>query len=132
MKKFLLLFLFAMAIPMTMMAATITKEINKIRYSLDTTNKTATVIKPENGYSTIYNGTSVVIPATVIYNNEVYNVTAIGEEAFRQKSRLEYVEIPEGVTSIGHGAFSGCKGLLSMTLPNSVTSLGTYAFDKCI
>ena len=131
MKKFLLLFLFAMAIPMTMMAATITKEINKIRYSLDTTNKTATVIKPENGYSTIYNGTSVVIPATVIYNNEVYNVTAIGEEAFRQKSRLEYVEIPEGVTSIGHGAFSGCKGLLSMTLPNSVTSLGSEAFYDC-
>ena len=56
-----------------------------------------------------YSG-DVVIPESVEYEKETYNVTSIGSKTFRY-----------------------CKDeLTSVTIPNSVTSIGNYAFYKCI
>lgn len=60
-----------------------------------------------------------------------YPVTAIGKEAFKDRTGLTSIEIPNSVTNIDYMAFYGCTGLKSITIPNSVTSIGTYAFWKC-
>ena len=59
------------------------------------------------------------------------SVTAIGNYAFYNCSKLTSVTIPDGVTTIGSSAFSGCSALTSITIPKSVTSIGTYAFQSC-
>ena len=83
-----------------------------------------------DSYSNEYTG-EVVIPESVKYNGNTYNVTAIGKYAFYGCSRLTSVTIPNSVKSIGSYAFQGCTNLLSATIPNAVTSIGSYAFDGC-
>ncbi len=68
----------------------------------------------------------VVIPATVPNSGIDYQVTSIGENAFR-KNGLTSVEIPNSVTSIGYCAFI-FNALTSVEIPNSVTSIGYGAF----
>jgi hypothetical protein len=114
--------------------------IDGITYSLNSSSSTATVTNTPSG--------SVVIPATVTYNNRKYNVTAITGV----NSGVTTVEIPEGVTSIGglnskssltkvvipstvqrieNYTFYNCPSLISVTLPEGLTYIGDYAFGKC-
>ena len=74
---------------------------------------------------------AVEIPSQVEYNGEMYDVTSIGLDAFRDCRSLTSVTIPNSVGSIGSGAFMDCRGLTSITIPNSVTSIGSYAFFRC-
>ena len=71
---------------------------------------------------------SIVIPDVI----NGYRVTSIGDYAFRDRSKLTSVTIPNSVTSIGNNAFEGCSGLTSVAIPNSVTSIGKKAFSGCI
>ena len=78
-----------------------------------------------NGILLKYNGTDphVVIPSTV---------KVIGTDAFRSRTDIETVSIPDSVTSIGNAAFYLCSGLTGkLTIPDSVTSIGSYAFSGC-
>ena len=94
---------------------------------------TASVTYRGSAYDS-YNGeysSSITIPKTVTYNDTTYNVTSIGENAFRNCSGLTSVSIPNSVTSIGDQAFYGCSSLTSVTIPNGVTSIGYSAFEGC-
>lgn len=71
--------------------------------------------------------TEIIIPSTY----EGKPVTAIGKNAFRLRSRLTSVTIPDSVISIGDQAFLGCRSLTSVTIGNSVTSIGSAAFSTC-
>ena len=51
--------------------------------------------------------------------------------AFRYRSSLTSITLPESVTRIGDNAFRSCKNLTSITLPESVTRIGVYAFESC-
>ena len=98
----------------------------------DKTKKTATVTYYSSGNNyednkNAYSG-NVIIPATVNYNGETYDVIGIGNDAFHYCSGLTSVTIPNSVTSIGGSAFAACSGLTSITIPNSVTSIGKFAF----
>ena len=98
-----------------------------------------------------YNGTS-----TNIYIPEEWSehpVTAIGERAFQDCTRLESIKIPDSVTTIGYGAFYACTAEIiwgdnpaiteianssffyyqgtSITIPDSVTTIGSEAFYDC-
>ncbi len=73
---------------------------------------------------------SVLIPESVTYNENNYNVTGIGGLAFCNCTKLTSLTIPNSVTSIGEYAFAYCTGLTSITIPNSVTWIGGYAFKR--
>ena len=70
---------------------------------------------------------SLTIPATI----DGVPVTAVGEHAFANCTRLTNLTVSAGVVSIGECAFYGCSGLASVTLPESVTSIGNSAFHDC-
>ena len=72
-------------------------------------------------------GGDVVIPSTL----GGYPVVAIGEEAFRDKTNVTGVTVPEGVTSIGKNAFYNCSSLETVTLPSTLESIGNQAFHLC-
>ena len=74
----------------------------------------------------------IVIPESIVVNEETYTVKEIQEQAFYWCSRLTSVTIPNSVTSIGERAFYNCSGLTSVTIPNSVTSIGKAAFRYCM
>ncbi len=58
-------------------------------------------------------------------------VTAIGEYAFAQCSRLQRVTLPGTLRTIGTDAFRGSPQLRQIDIPDSVTSIGGYAFSDC-
>ena len=134
--------------------------VGGISYSVNTTNKTASVV---SNYYGVYSG-NIIIPETITYNNTTYSVTSIGDRAFDQCSGLTSVTIPNSVTTIGEEVFGNCSRLNSVivdknngtydsrdncnaiiktstnklivgckntTIPNSVTSIGDRAFYGC-
>ena len=97
--------------------------IDGINYILDYDAHTATV--------TSGNYTGVIdIPLSVKKNGIDFDVTAIGDNAFRGSEVLR-VNIPVSVTSIGSYAFAQCTNMNDIELPGSVTSIGEYAFIGC-
>ena len=73
----------------------------------------------------------IVIPSSVTYGGNNYNVTSIETEAFVNCTGLTSITIPESVTTIGDNAFRSCFGLTSITILSSVISIGTDAFEYC-
>ena len=98
--------------------------VDGLEYVIDTKLKTAQLISSNRLGE-------VVIPESVIYEEDVYNVVSIGEKAFENMVGLTSVDIPNSVTSICESAFRGCANLTSLTIPESVTSIGDYAFAGC-
>ncbi|MBQ9602883.1 MAG: leucine-rich repeat domain-containing protein [Paludibacteraceae bacterium] len=107
--------------------------IGDLYYVLNYDDKTAEVTYcPYKSYEGNYpNLTTAIIPASVEYYSDIYNVTGIGLYAFDNCLGLTSVTIPNSVTSIGAYAFRSCTGLASVAIPNSVTSIGAYAFEYC-
>lgn len=84
-----------------------------------------------SGYSVtgigIIEGTEVTIPSEY----EGKPVTDIGSNAFRGRSDITDITIPDSVTHISQWAFSDCDGLTDITIPDSVTYIGRSAFEHC-
>ena len=71
--------------------------------------------------------TSITVPETI----GGAKVTAIADSAFKGRSSLKGIVIPEGVTNIGDCAFLGCSALSNITIPNSVTAIRNSTFYDC-
>ena len=76
--------------------------------------------KPAEGEATVttkgnggYSG-ELFIPKTITHNGTTYNVTAIGESAFKHCSNLISVSLPITITELGKQAFFGCKGIITI------------------
>ena len=95
---------------------------NGYQYTTDSLMKTAQI--------TGYTGTAITltIPSVI----EGYTVTSLKSEAFKGKTALLSVTIPDTVTTIGSDCFYGCTLLGSLDLGKGVSSIGTGAFENCI
>ena len=103
-------------------------EVDGIFYDI-TSDTTVTVLGGQ--------GSDIVIPETVTYNDTTYTVTAIGDNAFAT-SEITRVVIGDSVKSVGRYAFVNCTGLKNVTIGKSVPTLryrkGSayfYAFKGC-
>ena len=99
-------------------------EVDGIYYNL--AKKFAFVTSGNVGYAG-----EIVIPESIVVNEETYTVKEIEEKAFYGSSGLTSVTIPSSVTSIGKEAFRTCSDLTAVTIPCSVTSIGESAFRNC-
>ncbi len=70
------------------------------------------------------------VPSSVIYEDKEYPVIELGNGAFSY-TKLQSIQIPEGVQSISTAVFSGCEYLEEVTLPDTLTSIGRQAFSEC-
>ena len=104
-KRLAFLVLPALLMPIASLAEEV--EINGVTYNVS--GETADVVKGN------YHG-SVVIPASVTYEDVTYSVTTITKEAFSGQIAMTSISIPASVTSIGESAFSGCTGLAAITV----------------
>ena len=68
---------------------------------------------------------SIDVPATVENEGTTYDVTAIGDQAFRW-SKITSAVIPSSVKVIKHGAFNGAD-LVSITLNEGLEIIGDYS-----
>lgn len=93
-------------------------------YQLTQETKTATLQK----YTGI--SQSVTIPSRIDWDGASYNVTVIGQNAFRDNTTITSINIPKGVLEIDNYAFYGCSVLSSVKLPTNC-QLGKYIFYEC-
>ena len=71
----------------------------------------------------------IVIPSTVNYNGNTYQVTSIDCDAFENCLNVSSITIPNSITSIGDRAFKNCKNP-SLTIPSSITYMGQNVFSS--
>ena len=81
-------------------------------------------------YDDEYSG-EVIIPSSVTYNDIIYSVTKIGENAFNKCMKLTSIFIPNSVTEIGVSAFFNCICLESISIPKTVTKIAEGSFVYC-
>ena len=95
------------------------KIINGIKYLLDDKAQNAEVIANN------YNGNiSISILPIVVDNNIQYNVTSIGQSAFRGCTSLKSITKPDSVTNIGYWAFAHCDQLIDVKIGYNFTGIG--------
>lgn len=120
MKK-LLCMIMCIILAISVMPIALGAEYNNFEYQVNSAG--TYVITGYNNFKNDY----ITIPETI---NGI-KVTAVGKGAFRNKSNINTVKIPESVTSISSNAFYGCKNLASVILSSSVKSIGSKAFSMC-
>lgn len=107
---------------------------DEIKYEVTGENTCAVIGRPSD-YTTQYPGYAgdIVIPETVTYKDNVYQVTEIADRAFSGRHKVTSVSIPTSVTRIGWWAFAHCYSLTSIDIPDSVTTIQgwAWAFEGC-
>ncbi|MBP5338177.1 MAG: leucine-rich repeat domain-containing protein [Prevotella sp.] len=99
--------------------------IDGIYYNLIAKAREAEVIQNPNKYTGC-----IEIPNSVIYNDVVYHVKSISNNAFFECPNVTKVIMPNSVTSIGKAAFYYC-GADSIIISENVTSISDMAFACC-
>ncbi len=99
-----------------------THTLNKegINYEINSISKEATVVNSPSAEG------EIEILRMVSYNDEIYDVTVVGEAAFLQLPIIEVV-IPDSIASIESGAFFGTL-IKEVNIPDSIINIGAAAF----
>ena len=102
--------------------------VDDIKYKMVTESKVVvtypTESKPGSSNPNPYTG-DITIPSQVTYEGKTYDVTGIGDYAFRYAT-ITSISLPEGLTSIGEEAIYNTQ-ITELVLPNSLVTMGTYA-----
>lgn len=132
-KKLIFLLCTLMALPVLARDFKYTYQGQTLPYEvLDEEAKTCqTVCGWDFGDANKYIGANVAIPSVVNDGETEYTVIKIGDNSFREATRLLSVEIPNTIQDIGSNAFYYCIRLESINLPNSVKIIERNAFDNC-
>jgi len=104
-----------------------TATVDGIKYILDGSNATVTYPNDSQPGTSEYTG-DIVIPATITVDANIYNVTAIGDYAFR-KASISSLTIGENVTSIGYESLYKVE-LTSLTIPGNVSTIGENSLKE--
>lgn len=111
-QKTLLFLLFAMVMQT---ASAYDCIVDGIYYNLNYKDNTATVTS--NNYGKYKYKGDIVIPASITYKGQSYDVTEIGV-AFSGCVNLNSITIPSSIKSISFKAFNGCSGLKKVIVPD--------------
>lgn len=74
--------------------------------------------------------TDVVIPETVNYQGNNYNVVAIGYQAFFNDN-ITSISMPNTIRDILYESFAYCKGLKYLSFPNKEINIAHHAISNC-
>lgn len=77
------------------------------------------------------NEKTVTVPSVITLGNRSFQVTAIGNNAFKNNKTIQTVKLSNGIITIGDYAFYGCTKLGEAEMPNTVLKVGKFAFAKC-
>ncbi|GEM_PF-3457709 len=102
-----------------------TVKINDITYTLNSSDMSATIVSGTSG--------DIMIPATVSYNGNKYDVAGIGSEAFYWNYNgvvTSIIVMSKKITSVGQRAFMSCNGLKMFNAPTT-EYIGVEAFSNC-
>ncbi len=155
MKRFIQLTLLLLALLLPATAAAYSFKVNGIYYSITSSSDKTVAVTYQNFYRTDdassipsgyvydvnigdddtdfdyscsdYSG-QIVIPSSVYYNGNTYQVTSITSWAFMNCLNVSSITIPNSITSINSEAFRNCS-CQSLTIPSSVTDMGRNLFD---
>ena len=103
------------------------EESSGYTYEFNNKKNTATI----TGLSASNTETNLVLPNMVEHDNQLYLITTIGNDAFKNKTTITSVTIPNTVTELKASVFEGCTNLTNVTIPTSVTKLGNNVFKNC-
>ncbi|MBQ0088754.1 MAG: leucine-rich repeat domain-containing protein [Prevotellaceae bacterium] len=144
-----------LAICATIQGSVIKKKINGVWYSFDTSAKTVAYVAGQGSETnrSEFTGSSLHVPATMVYENVTYKMTDIhncfegctslkeltfdSPASFKQidlwafaKTSIKKVEIPEGVTTLGADrAFGYISTLEEAVVPSTIKAIGGWSFS---
>ena len=100
-------------------------EVDGIKY-LVTANNNVQIIE-----GSLPSNINLSLSSIVTHSGIEYNVTSIGDNAFKGCMEIESLKIEDGIESIANNAFEGCKNLREISLPGSLNTIGDGAFKNC-
>ena len=105
-------------------------EVDNIYYNISSDSTLEVTFK--GNYDTQYTEyfDTVSIPTYVSYNNNLYTVTSVGNNAFYNCKTVTTVNLPESINSIKSYAFCNCIKLDSITGANYISIVGNGAFTN--
>ena len=77
-----------------------------------------------------YTGKHLAVPASVVYQGETYMVKYVKGLAFQGNTRIESLELADGVDLWG-GSFEDMESLKSIQLPKTLSGIPKAAFKNC-
>ena len=105
--------------------------IDSLLWTLVDSTQTATLY----GYGK--KGDTAIIPETVEYGGNTYQVVAIAAPDYSRvfydtNENIKHVSLPKTLHIVGDNAFSNCTNLKEINLNENVDSIGHHAFHHCI
>ncbi|MBQ6783985.1 MAG: InlB B-repeat-containing protein, partial [Acholeplasmatales bacterium] len=81
--------------------------------------------------SYLLSDTTMIVPAYIHIDDNMYDVTTIDKEAFKNKS-IETAVILEGITTLKANAFVDCTSLAKLYLPSTLTTIEDSGYSKYV